>query len=366
MDKLTKPGLYIGLMSGTSCDGIDASLIKTDGLNYFEPISNFFLAYEPDLQQKIRSLFQDITPFLSVETIISKQHLIAVQTLLANSSCQTSDITAIGFHGQTIKHQPDAAISWQIGNPHLLAKNLQVKIIHDFRRGDLATGGQGAPLIPVFHQLLMQKQEKPCIVINIGGVANLTYIDHNELIAFDTGPGNALIDDFMLRAYQLTYDQNGEIAKTGMVDDHLVGSFLQNSYYQQTYPKSLDRNEYISILSQLSHLKKEDAVATLTRLTASSIIAGLKLLPKKPKHIFLCGGGARNNTLVADLKLLAKNQGVFAQINNISQLDNIDSDYIESQGFAYLAARFLALIPSSFRNTTGTKRPNICGSLTLP
>ena len=358
--------LYIGFMSGTSCDGVDASLIETDGLDHFKPIHNVAIPYDPEIRSQLQELFKRSAPFLELEKKLTEFHIQAVDKLLVESGYKAEQIKAIGFHGQTIFHKPEAGITWQIGNPHILATATKIDVIHDFRRRDVALGGQGAPLIPIFHKMLAQKQDIPCMIVNIGGVANLTYIDADELIAFDTGPGNALIDDMMMQHYGKSFDDEGEIAASGIVDKLIVSKVLAGEYYNQSYPKSLDRNSFAFLTKELEGKNPEDIIATLTYLTSAAIVHSINLLPNVPKQIFICGGGVKNKQILSWMNDLLKEQNIPSRLSNISELDNLDPDYVESQGFAYLAARFCNDLPSAFPSTTGARSANVCGCLIRP
>ena len=358
--------LYIGFMSGTSCDGIDASLIETDGKDYFKPIHNIAISYDSTIKIQLQELFIHSVPFLEIEKKLTELHIQAGIKLLSESGHSSNEIKAIGFHGQTILHKPDSGITWQIGNPHILASALSIDVVHDFRRRDVAHGGQGAPLIPIFHKLLSKNYDLPSVIVNIGGVANLTYIDEKDLIAFDTGPGNALIDDMMVKHYDKPYDDQGKIASSGVIDKILINKILSGEYYTAPYPKSLDRNSFVFLLKELEGENPKDIIANLTYLTSASIVLSILSLPKMPRQIFVCGGGVKNTQMLQWAKILLKEQNINCNLLDISQLSNMNSDYVESQGFAYLAARFCKNLPSTFPSTTGVKTPVICGCIVKP
>ena len=357
--------LYIGFMSGTSCDGVDASLVRTDGIEQFDIIDNIHIEYPLAFSNKLQALMTQISPFLDIEAELTSFHAKAANILLKKNNYNSQDIKALGFHGQTICHQPQDKTTLQIGNPHLLAHATGIDVVHDFRRRDLSLGGQGAPLVPIFHKLIVKEYQTSIAIINIGGVANITYINplSNELIAFDTGPGNALINDAMTTYYNASYDRNGNIAATGLPDQNIVDQALDNQYFQQPYPKSLDRNEFNSILPALQLHKPQDIIATLTYISAASIAKAVKILPSPPHQIFLCGGGSKNKQLTFNLKTILAKQNITYKLDNISIIQGYDPDYIESQAFAYLAARFFQRLPSAFPSTTNATCENICGCL---
>ncbi|RTK92346.1 MAG: anhydro-N-acetylmuramic acid kinase [Rickettsiales bacterium] len=356
---------YIGLMSGTSFDGVDASLVRTDGRDNFFCIANLYIPYPKKLSEALHELSRQITPFLRIEKELTEFHIKAVLEILKIGEFKAEAIKAIGFHGQTLLHDPQNQTIWQIGNPHLLSKQTGIDVVYDFRRADMALGGQGAPLVPIFHQMITKDYEIPVVVINIGGVANLTYIDKNQqqLIAFDTGPGNGLIDDACRKYYNQNYDDEGKIAAIGKVDNQIVNDFLQQEYFKLNYPKSLDRNIFKSVLDVLKNHSPEDIIATLTDITASSIVKAVELLPNHPQKIFICGGGSKNKQMIKLLKGKLAYRKIQCSIENISIIKGFDANYVESQAFAYLAARFFQNIASAFPSTTNASRENICGCL---
>ncbi|MDC0865280.1 anhydro-N-acetylmuramic acid kinase [Rickettsiaceae bacterium] len=355
--------LYIGFMSGTSLDGVDASLVKTDGDLKFEALGNTHIAYPKNIKLQIKDLTRNMDALPILEKEITHYHIKAAQNLLEQKNLSSKDICALGFHGQTIMHKPEIGYTMQIGNPHMLAKNVNIDVVHDFRRSDLALWGQGAPLVPIFHKYLMQNQVQPAVVLNIGGVANLTYIDKKTLIAFDTGTGNALIDDAMRQYFNHEFDKNGKIASIGNVDHEIVNRAMSDEYFSQKYPKSLDRDHFKFLTKLLSNHTPEDIISTLTYITSATIAHGISNLPKTPEVITLCGGGAKNIQMISWLKSILLSKNIKCKIEDISVIDNHDPDYIESQAFAYLAARFCNNLPSAFPNTTGARKANICGCL---
>lgn len=366
----TESRLYIGLMSGTSLDGVDASLIKTDGTNSFYPLCNTHIYYDKNFKheiQKVLNNYYDQISCDSIATILTKYHIDIVHQLLDKANIHPNQVSSIGFHGQTIYHNPARKITKQIGDPNLLSQKTNIDVIYDFRSQDVSLGGQGAPLAPIFHQCLMYQEKKPVAIVNIGGVANITYIEQQNLIAFDTGPGNAIIDDLMLEYFNEPYDDNGAIAAQGTVANDIISSMLQDDYLSMPYPKSLDRNHFHYIINKIKcydHLKPSDAVATATYFTAFTIANGITSLPQIPCKVYLSGGGSYNNSLLNFIKLILSNTfNVKIPVVNISTKSQLDPKFIESQAFAYLAARYERQLPSSFPMTTGVMIPNICGKL---
>ncbi len=356
--------LYIGFMSGTSCDGVDASLIETDGKNHFKSICNIHLPYSSSLRQQVKKLFKSPAGFLQTEKEITEIHIQATEEILKKTNYTAKDIKALGFHGQTIYHNPQDGISWQIGDAKLLSTKTNIDIIYDFRSNDIKNGGQGAPLIPIFHKLLLNDVNAPAAIINIGGVANITYKYQQELIAFDTGPGNALIDDAMQKFFNKDFDEDGAIAAQGAVDMHIIEKFMQDKYFSTNYPKSLDREHFNYTHQHIAKHAKHDQIAILTYFTACSIADSFKLLTQNPQQVYLCGGGARNKQLIHYLISIFKDKNINCKVDKITELgDDLDSDYIESAGFAYLAARRVHNLPSSYSTTTGAHAPCVCGNI---
>ncbi|NRB11216.1 MAG: anhydro-N-acetylmuramic acid kinase [Rickettsiaceae bacterium] len=363
--------LYIGLMSGTSGDGIDASLIETDGDSHFVAVENLHIPYKYQFQKKLKELFinhDDHEKVSLIEQEFTEHNIAITKKLLHKANIDANEIKAIGFAGQTIIHRPEQGITWQIGNSNLLAKETAINVVYDFRKSDIANGGQGAPLVPIFHQLLTKREKKPVAIVNIGGIANITYIDNNnQLIAFDTGLGNALIDDMSNQYFNKSYDKDGIFAAKGKIDHDIITKILQDDYFNKNYPKSLDRNYFSYIKEQISpKLSPYDIIATLTYITAKSIFQGIKLLPQMPTKLYLCGGGSHNPMIRKFLETIFQQQNIQLKLDNIQALNNnIDTDFIESQAFAYLAARFYAKLPSSFSNITGVNKPTILGSVDI-
>lgn len=343
---------FIGFMSGTSIDGIDASLVKTDGENQFSCMKNIHKPFESELKNKIRALIENFTlDFLEVEKLLTKEHSIVAKELLSQSNLDSSEIKAIGFHGQAIYHDSKNGYNLQIGNPNLLARETGIDVIYDFRKQDMAYGGYGAPIVPIFHQMLARQIKiigTSSAMINIGGVSNITYIGDEELIAFDLGTGGALIDDAMRKYFQKDYDEDGNIAASGKIHYSIVDKFISDQYYLESYPKSLDRNYFAKYLKELDHLPDKDKISTLTAITATSIIKGLKILPSNPQDIFLCGGGSHNKFLISLVEKMLKENSMNCNLSNITEINDLNPDFIESMAFGYLTARYFKNLPSTY------------------
>jgi anhydro-N-acetylmuramic acid kinase len=342
----------IGLMSGTSLDGIDAAVIETDG----ERVSAFGAAltvpYEPALRERLRRSLGGRNPVKSVEHDMTVAHVAAVRRLLAEARLEAGAIDIVGFHGQTIVHRPQERFTWQIGDGGLLAAELGIDVVCDFRTADVTAGGEGAPLVPVFHAALAADLPKPVAVLNIGGVANVTYIGAggaDDLLAFDTGPGNALIDDFMLARTGQPHDTNGAAAAAGRVDDQMLAGFLAHPFFARKPPKSLDRDAFDP--APVKALSTEDGAATLTAFTArAAALAGRHFAAPVTRWI-VCGGGRHNASL---MRMIADAAGV-----PVESADRLgwNGDALEAQAFAFLAVRSLRGLPLSLPGTTGVPLP---------
>jgi anhydro-N-acetylmuramic acid kinase len=360
----------VGLMSGTSLDGVDAALIETDGENIASFGPTAFRPYTPPERELLRRALTDAVGLADrkarpgalqeAEALVTEAHAQAAERFLRDNGLM-SDIAVVGFHGQTVLHRPDAGLSVQLGDGRELARRLSLPVVFDFRAADVAAGGQGAPLVPVFHRALVDRVDRtsPTAVLNVGGVANLTYLDGSEaMIAFDTGPGNALIDDFMLARTGKAHDEGGVLAAGGQVDQKVVSGLLTHPFFRLPFPKSLDRNAFRVDVSGHS---LADGAATLTALTAAAVARALDLLPRAPRTWIVAGGGARNATLMRMLAAaLAPATVVTAHAMGWS------ADALEAQAFAYLAVRTLRGLPITFPTTTGVARPMTGGVVARP
>jgi len=366
--------LAIGLMSGTSQDGVDVALIDTDG----ETIAQFgatacrpYSKAERTLLRRATAAAANLTErtarpaiVAQAERLINDAHAEAVQTFLAANDLNAANVAAVGFHGQTLLHRPERRLTLQIGDGAALAARLGIPVVYDFRSADVAAGGQGAPLAPIYHRALVRRlgREMPIAVLNIGGVANVTYIDGEELIACDTGPGNALLDDFLRLRTGRPLDTDGRKAAAGAVDEALIERLLQHPFFLAPPPKSLDRNDFRGFVGNtLDGIGVEDGAATLTALTAAAVARIVRHLPRPPATWIVAGGGARNPTL---MRMLAGRLAP-ARIESAHEAGwSIDS--LEAQAFAYLAVRSLRGLPISFPGTTGAPRPLTGGVLARP
>jgi anhydro-N-acetylmuramic acid kinase len=354
----------IGLMSGTSLDGVDVAWLESDGQDHLVPGPGRTIAYDPAFRDELRACFGQRTAPHAVIQELTLFHATAIHALLDDMGLGLDDVDAIGFHGQTLFHDPANRVTVQIGDGDFLADYLGKPVIYDFRSADVAAGGQGAPLVPVFHAALVRqalpKHDKPIALLNIGGVANLTIVagaDEN-LLAGDVGPGNALIDDWLLAHAGMQYDKDGMVAARGVVEAQRLAQWLGDSFFTQPLPKSLDRDHFSQC--RVDDLSFIDGAATLTALTVGGIVTALRQLPMMIDQILVCGGGRHNKTII---KNLANQTNI--PVRMVDEL-GWDGDVVEAQAFAYLAARVMAGLPISFPGTTGCPSPMQGGRIATP
>jgi anhydro-N-acetylmuramic acid kinase len=337
----------LGLMSGTSLDGIDAAVIKTDGKSivFFGPFDSKL--YNLEFKNRLRAEFGNRTVPKILEEDLTYLHANFVNEICAKNGLSCAEIDVIGFHGQTILHEPKNSFTLQIGDGALLSDLLGCPVVDNFRAADVAAGGEGAPLVPAYHQALMKKFNGPTAVINIGGVANVSFINGDYLLAFDTGPGNALIDDIVHLKTGKPFDKGGLLAMQGNVDFKILDDLLGHSYFKRQPPKSLDRNEF-NIL-RAKELLVEDAAATLSVFTAQTIAQSSQFFPEPVRRWLVTGGGRHNSFIMNELM-----RRVGVKVLPVETF-GWDGDAIEAQAFAFLAVRSLLGLPLSFPSTTGVK-----------
>jgi anhydro-N-acetylmuramic acid kinase len=347
----------IGLMSGTSLDGIDAALLETDGETVVRPGPALTLPYDAETRALLRTALDLASrmdrnapvpeTIISAERRLTEQHARAAKALLEKVG--TADL--LGFHGQTILHRPDRHWTWQIGDGALLARLTGIDVISDFRSADMAAGGQGAPLMPLYHAAMARQSRlaEPLVVVNIGGVAQVTYIDGETILAFDTGPGNAPIDDWMQRHTAKPVDENGACAATGKVDEAVLARMLANPFFERVPPKSLDRMDFGMVA--VEGLALADGAATLTAFTAAALARAAEHFPAPAKNWIVSGGGRHNPVLMNMLK--ARVDGDVRSAEDVGW----NGDALEAEGFAYLAMRAKRGLPLSLPTTTGVPQP---------
>lgn len=347
----------IGLMSGTSLDGeIDVALIETDGQSYVKPLEFYAHPYDEAVRDKVRACFGKRAvddEVKDVEGLVTGLHIQAI-----NESGFKGDV--IGFHGQTITHAPEDGFTWQIGDGAALAEGTGIPVVNDFRSADMAAGGQGAPLAPLYHQALFSGLDASVCVLNMGGVANVSYIGADgDLMAFDCGPANALMDDYMARNLEQAFDEDGALAASGEADRGVIDAFLAHPYFSKAPPKSLDRNEFEVMLEALS-INHEDAhkdnMATLAVMSAVGVMAAVKHFPREPQAWFVCGGGRKNGFIMQMLADMLAPSRVAA-----IEEAGYNGDAIEAECFAYLAVRSILGLPLSLPSTTGVSKPQTGG-----
>jgi anhydro-N-acetylmuramic acid kinase len=357
----------IGLMSGTSLDGVDAAFLTTDGEGVAVCGAALTAPYDADLRAVLHAAIAEARKVAEgapvphsireAERRVTEAHAEAVTALLVKAGRAARDVALIGFHGQTILHRPERRWTWQIGDGALLARLTGIDVVNDFRLADVKAGGQGAPLVPLFHAALVREAKvlsPPVAVVNIGGVANVTYVGETVL-AFDTGPGNAPIDDWAQRHTGKPVDENGTLASAGNVDSRVLDAMLAHAFFEKKPPKSLDRMDFGTAAVQ--HLNAADGAATLTAFTAASIARAREYFPEPATAWIVCGGGRHNPVLMDQLRARV-NAPVFS-----AEDVGWRGDFIEAEAFAYLAARSVRGLPLSLPTTTGVREPMHGGKL---
>jgi len=353
----------IGLMSGTSLDGVDAALLETDGEAVARPGAGLTVPYDGETRALLRAALDEARAVAQgapvpqsireAERRLTEVHAQAVKALLAKAGIGAPDVALVGFHGQTILHRPERHWTWQIGDGALLARLTGIDVINDFRSADVKAGGQGAPLMPLYHAVMAREAglAEPTVVVNIGGVAQVTYIRGDLVLAFDTGPGNALIDDWMLRHTGKPVDEGGAFARSGDISYFDLERIIEDDFFYRAPPKSLDRMDFDFVPGMMERLSPADGAATLTAFTALAIAKAARHFPTPAETWVVSGGGRHNKFLMEQLK---------KQINTfVLDVDDIgwDGDALEAQGFAYLAMRSKKGLPLSLPTTTGVKQP---------
>lgn len=351
----------IGCMTGTSCDGLDLSYIETNGDDIVVVGASQVIPFEPEYRKLLLERIQLRCATDPRDEVLSRTitefHSRHIKNFIQENKLH---VDAIGFHGQTIWHAPTEQLTVQLGDCQLLANLTGIQVVGQFRQNDVKNDGQGAPLVPIYHAALAANLEKPLAFLNIGGLSNITFIGSNEtLIAGDTGLGSALIDDWVTKHTNLSQDTDGYYAAQGNIDYELVEKWQSHPFFTEPFPKSLDRMAFHHLLEECSMLSLEDGAATLTEFTVQGIVKGLNLLPEEPAQLIVCGGGSHNVTMIRSLK------NHFNHVVNAFYM-GFDSDGIEAQLMAYLAARFFRELPSTFPSTTGVRNPVVSGELFLP
>jgi 1,6-anhydro-N-acetylmuramate kinase/RimJ/RimL family protein N-acetyltransferase len=364
----------IGLMSGTSMDGIDVALVRTDGEAVVERGGFLSVPYEPAFRDRLKQALEDAKGIKQraerpgehsrMERDLTLRHAEAVGLFLQQEKLKREDIDLIGFHGQTVLHRPDDALTVQLGDGPLLAAETGIDVVYDMRANDMVHGGQGAPLVPVYHQALAHQipgHQWPVCFVNIGGISNLTFLDRDgTIIGFDSGPGNTLIDQWVEAHAGIPYDDGGRIASEGVVIVALAERYLDNPFFTSSTRRSLDRNDFRPPEGREAELS--DGARTLAYVSAAAILKSAGHLPSSPKTYVICGGGRLNRTIMEDLVRLAGKKG--ATVLTAEQA-GFDGDGMEAEAWAYLAVRSARGLPLTFPGTTGVREP-VTGGVLAP
>lgn len=366
----------IGLMSGTSLDGIDVALVRTDGEAIVERGPSMGFSYDPAFRRQLQGALETAKAIhergerpgnlSEIEKVLTLRHAEAVRAFLAENKLEASGIDVIGFHGQTVLHRPNLGVTVQLGDGGMLARETGIDVVYDMRANDMAHGGQGAPLIPAYHAALANGLSdatgKAVVFVNIGGISNITFVSgKGEIVAYDSGPGNTLIDQWVEAHAGIPYDQGGMIASEGRVDHALAGRYLNHAFFTDAVRRSLDRNDFLP--PQANEASLEDGARTLAHVTAAAILRSARHLPERPKLYVVCGGGRLNRVIMNDLSALAEEDG--AEVVAAKSL-GLNGDSMEAEAWAYLAVRSLRGLPLTFPGTTGVKAPVTGGVLRNP
>ncbi len=350
----------IGVISGTSMDGIDVALLDGDGETIAKVGPGGTYDYPAAVTARLREVVADPelgrSPLAELERDVTDAHVAAVEAFLVDHGIARDSIALVGLHGQTVLHRPQERFTRQLCDGARAAARLGIDVVCDFRSADVAAGGEGAPLVPLYHAALAANLERPLMFLNWGGVGNVTYLGANgEIIAFDTGPANAPIDDFVRRRRGYSHDQNGALAASGQVDQETLAVWMQDPYFTRPAPKSLDRNHFQSMLAGADAFSDSDGAATLTAFTVEATAAALDQAPEPPKRWLVCGGGRKNSTLMSRL---SARLGVSVEpVEVIGE----NGDYLEAACFAHLALRSRRGLPLSLPTTTGAPAPMLGG-----
>lgn len=349
-----KPLNILGLMSGTSLDGIKAAVISTDGIDIYETMFTRRYTFDEVLRFKIRSILgkkNNIEQEKILIDVVEEDITTFLCSIIAEIQSETGiEINAIGLEGPTICNEPDNHYTYQLGKGKIIAKNTGIDVVTHFHNADILNGGLGFPITATYYNSLAQNLGKPIAFINIGGTTNITWIGHfGEMISFDCGPGNALIDDWMSKHGGILMDYNGKCAATGTVHQKIVNTMLKHDFFAKYPPKTLDRNEFCNKTEHLEGLSLQDGAATVTDFIAEAIAYSLAFyLPEVPAQTVICGGGAKNPTLLRFLRNKLKSMNIATLPEN-----ELDVEINDASAIAFLAARRIYSLPITFPTTTG-------------
>jgi len=352
----------VGVISGTSMDGIDVALVETDGAAQLRPGPGRTYAYPPDLRRALLAIAADPLraehdALAAEDDAVADAHADAVAAFLRDLGLAAADVALVGLHGQTILHRPERRFTRQLGSGARVAARLGIDTVDRFRHADVAAGGQGAPLAPLFHRALAAALPRPLMVLNLGGVGNVTFIGDDATIAFDTGPASALLDDWVARHSGAAYDADGAVAASGRADPAILAELMRHPYFALPAPKSLDRNDFHARAKAVDALGDADGAATLAAFTVESVAASLVHVPAAPARWLVTGGGRLNATF---MKGLAARLGV--PVDPVEAV-GWNGDFVEAELFAFLAVRSLRGLPLSLPTTTGVPAPMPGGKL---
>lgn len=363
--KIDGPVWALGTMSGTSLDGVDAALLRTDGHRIYDVGRTGYRPYSKTERARIRAALGHWPGEPGVAEAAE-----VVETAHAELMSEFPEAELLAFHGQTLAHAPRDRGTHQAGNGALLAETLGKPVVWDFRSADVRLGGEGAPLAPFYHFACARRvgASQPIAFLNLGGVGNLTWVDPSRpgpeaegaLLAFDTGPANAPLDDLVNRRLGRDRDEGGTLAASGEVDQPIVQQFLRHRYLHRVPPKSLDRDDFPDLLPAIAHLSDADAAATLSACVTGAVAAGLEHCPRPPERLFVTGGGRFNGTLMADLV-----RRITCPVEPV-EAAGFDGDMLEAQAFAFLAVRVIRGLPTSGPGTTGVAAPVGGGRISRP
>jgi len=359
---MTETKRAIGVISGTSMDGIDVALVESDGESVVKPGAGDTYPYPPALRRELLAIAADPgraehEALPAEDDAVSDAHADAVARFMTARGLAARDVALIGLHGQTILHRPEKRFTRQLGSGARVAARLGIDMVDRFRHADVASGGQGAPFAPLYHRALAATLARPLMVLNLGGVGNVTYIDDETTIAFDTGPASALLDDWVSRHTGAPYDADGAIAASGQVDRAILAELMGHPYFALPAPKSLDRNDFHARARIVERLGLVDGAATLAAFTIESVAASLAQVPRRPSRWLVTGGGRRNAFFMRELA-----RRLEVAVEPVEAV-GWDGDFIEAQCFGYLALRSVRGLPLSLPTTTGVPRPMPGGEL---
>lgn len=356
---VVEPVWAMGLMSGTSLDGVDAALIRTDGERVAELGPWLSQPYEPEFRARLAAVLGRESVPADLVDELTDRHADAVRRLLAMAGLPAPLVAVVGFHGQTILHRPERRLTVQIGDAARLARATGLPVVGGLRLADVAAGGQGAPLAPAYHAALAADLPRPVAVLNLGGVGNVTWLGpQGAILAGDTGPANALIDDWALRHTGRAMDVDGALAAQGRVDEGVLARLLASPFFAKPFPKSLDRNDFDP--GPVAVLGPADGAATLTAFTAACVARGALLLPSPPRQWLVTGGGRRNPVLMREIS--SRLQAPVAPVEKVGWR----GDSLEAEAFGLLAVRSLRGLPLSWPGTTGVPTPQTGGVVANP